>query len=307
MPDHLPSFKRLLVIANPNAGQDSASHGMITGLLRESPLDWDIYLTQKGGDARRKAREAAAAGYDVVAAHGGDGTVMEVADGLRGSLVPLAIIPGGTANVMSVELGIPRDLSQAVTLITSGPCAIRTVDMGRVNHHSFLLRVGIGWEAEVTVGADPDVKARFGTLAYLQSALNAMRELQPVRYRLVLDGREVEAEGINLSVCNSGNLGVPGFVLAPNIAVNDGLLDVVIIANNDLGTFLNLVGSIVNNVLPFTQLTEGVQHWQAREISITADPPQTVTCDGELIADPFPLHVRVVPQSIRVVVPSTQE
>lgn len=300
-----PPFQRLLVIANPKAGQDGNSHDMLDTLLRDSSLKYDLYLTQHAGDARRKAQEAANAGYDVVAAHGGDGTVMEVADGLRESNVPLAIIPGGTANVMSVELGIPRDLTQAVMLIAGGQHDLRSVDMGHVNGNWFLLRIGIGWEAEISVGADPTLKERFGSLAYMQSALNAMREIQSVRYHMVLDGQKVEAEGINLSICNSGNLGAQGFSLAPNILVNDGLLDVVIIQNSDLGSFINLVGSIVNNALPFTQPTEAVQHWQARHISITAEPPQVVTYDGEVAEKPFPLLVEVVPQAIRVVVPQT--
>jgi diacylglycerol kinase (ATP) len=297
------NFQRLLVIANPNAGQDSNSHETLTDLLKASPLEWELYLTEGPNDARRKASEAANAGYDVVAAHGGDGTVMEVADGLRGSDVPLAIIPGGTANVMSVEMGVPRDLSQSVALITNGQHDLRTVDMGMVNGGSFLLRIGVGWEAEITVGADPNVKARFGSLAYIQSALNAMREIQPVHYRMVLDGEVIEAEGINLSICNSGNLGVPAFSLAPNIAVDDGMLDVVIIRNSDLGSFISLLGSIVNNALPFTQPTEAMQHWQARKLSITAEPPQVVTFDGETPENPFPLNVEVLPSAIRVVVP----
>lgn len=300
---HAP-FQRLLVIANPNAGQDSNSHSIIADLLREVPMQTDIYLTTGAGDARRKAQEATQAGYDVVAAHGGDGTVMEVADGLRGSQVPLAIIPGGTANVMSVELGIPWDTTQAVELITKGNFGLRTVDMGRVNEQCFLLRIGVGWEAEITVGADPDVKARLGSVAYIQSAFNAMREIQPVRYRMTLDGQAIEAEGINLSICNSGNLGMPALALAPNIRVNDGLLDVVIIQNSDLGSFISLAGSIVNNALPFTQPTEVVQHWQGRSMTIAVEPPQVVTFDGEVAENPFPLQIEVIPEAIQVVVPT---
>lgn len=296
-------FQRLLVIANPNAGQDTNSSSTIQDLLRERPIQADVYLTTSAGDARRKAHEAAQAGYDVIAAHGGDGTVMEVADGLRGSQVPLAIIPGGTANVMSVELGIPRDTVQALDLITNGDHDLRTLDMGRVNDQCFLLRIGIGWEAEITVGADPDIKARLGSVAYIQSAFNAMREIQPVHYHMLLDGQPVEAEGINLSICNSGNLGVPSLALAPNIQVNDGLLDIVIIRNSDLASFISLVGSIVNNALPFTQPTEALQHWQARSFTIEADPPQVVTFDGEVAANPFPLRIEVLPGAIQAVVP----
>jgi YegS/Rv2252/BmrU family lipid kinase len=300
--NHAP-FERLLVIANPKAGQDDNAHETLAELLRVAPLQADVYLIEDSDDARRKAQQAAAEGYDVVAAHGGDGTVMKVADGLRETSIPLAIIPGGTANVMSVELGIPRDLAQAVALITGGQHQLRAVDMGRVNDHHFLLRIGIGWEAEISVGADSDIKARFGSVAYMQSALNAMRDIQPVHYHMTLDGQPVEADGINLSICNSGNLGVPALALAPNILINDSLLDVVIIQNSDIGSLVSLISNIVTNALPFTQPSEALHHWQARSITVTADPPQTVTCDGEVAENPFPLHVEVLPAAIRVVVP----
>ena len=90
--------KRVQVIINPTAGQDQAILGILNQVFHDAGFAWDVSITNKAGDARRFARAAALAGIDVVAAYGGDGTVMEVASGLIGSTVPLAIFPGGTAN-----------------------------------------------------------------------------------------------------------------------------------------------------------------------------------------------------------------
>jgi diacylglycerol kinase (ATP) len=83
-------YKRIQVIINPAAGGDKPILNVLNDVLQPAGVDWDISLTHKGGDGTRLAREAAAAGVDLVAAYGGDGTQMEVANGLLGSGVPQA-------------------------------------------------------------------------------------------------------------------------------------------------------------------------------------------------------------------------
>lgn len=82
-------------------------------------MEWDASITHKYGDATRQARQAVAGGADIVASYGGDGTVMGVANGLMGTGVPLAVLPGGTGNVFSLELDIPQDLEQAARVVVS--------------------------------------------------------------------------------------------------------------------------------------------------------------------------------------------
>src|SRR5205807_4848035 len=101
-------------------------------------IDWEVRVTKKQGDACRYAQQAVAAHVDVVAAYGGDGTVMEVASGLLGTDIPLAIFPGGTANVMAVELGIPIDLAQACALVGGAPYDFKKIDMGQIDDECFL-------------------------------------------------------------------------------------------------------------------------------------------------------------------------
>src|SRR5512134_1855301 len=104
------------VIINPGSGQPKPILHTLNAVFRPRDIEWDISLTRKSGDAERFARQAAENGADIVAAYGGDGTVMEVARGLMGLETPLAIFPGGTANLMAVELGIPKDLAKAVAV-----------------------------------------------------------------------------------------------------------------------------------------------------------------------------------------------
>jgi diacylglycerol kinase family enzyme len=129
--------KYVQVIINPTAGQDQSILGVLNRVFHDAGIRWDVSITNQAGDARRLARAAVEAGVDVVAAYGGDGTVMEVASGLIGTTVPLAIFPGGTANVMSLELGISSDLAEASALVCNEECAVVPIDMGQLGDDAY--------------------------------------------------------------------------------------------------------------------------------------------------------------------------
>ena len=161
------------------------------------------------GEARRFAREAADGGADVVAIYGGDGSVMEAASGLLDSTVPLAILPGGTANAMAAELNIPGNLEDACRLICDETSTIRAIDMGEAGDRYFALRVEVGFGAEQVRGASRELKDSLGFLAYWLSSLRAFKTTKVSRYNLELDGTRVESEGVACLIANSGNLGLP--------------------------------------------------------------------------------------------------
>jgi diacylglycerol kinase (ATP) len=287
--------RRVHIIANPAAGQDRPFLGLFNNAFRVADIGWELSITKKAGDAERLTREAVEAGADVVAAYGGDGTVGEVANGLYGTDVPLAIFPAGTANVMSVELGIPGDLAGAVALACGNGLA-RPVDMGKIGNRMFLLRAAIGYTAEMTKGAEREVKNRLGNLAYILSAIRALPNAQAVPYKLTLDGKVVEIEGAVCIVANSGSLGLPGWSLTRTVDVSDGLLDVIMIQNVDLNALLAVAASAIG-------VGEPLDHWQVRNVRIEANPPQTVECDGEII-EPTPFSASVLPHAIRILVPN---
>jgi diacylglycerol kinase (ATP) len=293
--------KRVQVIINPTAGQDQPILGVLNRVFHDSGIAWDGSITNTAGDARRFAQAAVAAGVDVVAAYGGDGTVMEVASGLIGSSVPLAIFPGGTANVLSLELGISSDLAEATALVCNEECAIIPIDMGQLDEDQyFILRVGTGLEADMVGGADRDLKNRLGTLAYALSALQAIQNPTLSRYRLTIDGQPVESEGISCLICNSGNLGSAGMTLSSAVSVRDGLLDVFVLQQANLASLLALTRDVLTQTEP---ATAALQHWQGRDITLVAEPNQTVQADGEVLGQ-TPITAKVLPAAVRVIVPN---
>jgi YegS/Rv2252/BmrU family lipid kinase len=295
-------LQQLRIVVNPAAGQDEPAFAIFNQVFGETELDWDIVLTKDEGDGQQLALQALADGVDIVAAYGGDGTVMEVACGMRGSKIPMAILPGGTGNNLSIELGIPRDLGTACRLIVSPDRATRAIDMGLINDHCFLLRAGAGLEATMIEGAPRPAKDRYGIFAYIIAGIQAVREPQKSLYHLVLDGEAYDAEGLGCVIANAGNIGVPGISLSPDIAVDDGFLDVIIIRKADLPSLVSVAASILGG----SENTEKLIHWKAKYISVFADPPQTVQADGEIIGS-TPILAKLIPSAVNLIVPPTPD
>jgi YegS/Rv2252/BmrU family lipid kinase len=295
---------RVHAIINPAAGQDQPILKVLNAALQAAEVEWEVFITKAAGDGQRMAQEAVAAGADLVIVHGGDGTVMEVASGLIGSQVPFAIIPGGTANVMSLELGIPNDAAEACALAVNPEAALRVIDMGQVGDHFFLLRASVGFEAAMVEGADRELKDRLGVFAYAFSALQTLSDPPVARYQLTLDGEEVETEGLACIIANSGTMGIPGMTLsmAPGIDIGDGLLDVVVVTRSDLPGIASLIAKVVSG----SENSNALQRWQVHEATISAEPPQPVQVDGELLPKE-PITARVLPQVVRVIVPPVKE
>lgn len=293
--------KKMQVIINPAAGVGRPILQALNSQLRDSGIEWDVSITHKAGDAERLAKKAVEEGADIVGVHGGDGSVMEVASALRGTSTPMAIFPGGTANVMSVELGIPTDIEAAIDFIAKGSYTTRLIDMGKVNDRLFLLRIGIGLEADMMKSADQEVKNRFGMLAYAFSALNEMRNLTPTHYRVRVDGELHEVEGISCMIANSGNVAIGGLTLSKKIDISDGLLDVVIFRSADLAAMISVTAAVMS---PNSEATDSPQleHYQGREIIVESDPPQTISIDGEVI-EPVTLTASILPGAVNVIIP----
>src|SRR5262249_15618391 len=119
-------------------------------------------------------------------------------------------------------------------------------------------------------------------------------------YRLTLDGKTFETEGIMCLIANSGYIGQTGLKFAPTIDVSDGLLDVIVIRKGDLGSLLTVAATLMTRA----ENGEPLLHCQAREMVLDPAPPQPVQVDGELFGKP-PFTAKVLPQAARIVVPKS--
>lgn len=179
------------------------------------------------------AAAAAAGGADVVAAVGGDGTVREVASGLRGSGVPMAIVPQGTGNLLARNLGLPLALDRAVDIAFSD--GTRAIDVGLLDamredgtstgEHVFLVMAGMGADAEMLRATRPALKKTIGWVAYADAVGRTLPTLKPVKmgYR-VDDGGQRSARVLSMVIANCDM--IPGGLhIVPDSHPDDGLLD----------------------------------------------------------------------------------
>lgn len=272
-------FNKVHVIINPASGNDEPILNTLNDVFKQYDIDWDASITHADGDGARHAQEAIAKGCDLIMTYGGDGTVLDVAEGMLESDVPLAILPGGTANAMADELNVPSNLAQAAAIPFASAATIRKVDVGKAGERYFLLRVGTGIVASISEEVTRDLKDRFGIAAYLIGGIQALTNPQFVTYRLNIDGTEIETQGTACLITNGNSLGVFSLKLSPQVKIDDGLLDVFIL-NNDVQTVLGALSNLAQIENSLVKL----QHWQGKSIIIDAEPEQGIYGDGENIA-----------------------
>lgn len=286
------------VIINPAAGQNDAILNQINDVFKPADIAWGVSVTHQTGDARRLAGAALEAGVDAVVVYGGDGTVREVAGVLAGSDVPMAILPGGTANLFAVEMGLPRGILRAARLLT-GEVAIKRVDVGMAGDQPFIIGAGTGVIARVMRDADRQLKRQIGSLAYYVIGVQKLLEPEHARYRLTLDGDEViEQEAVACLVSNTGSVGISGVSVPWGAQVSDGLVHVVLFRNVDIPTLRATAADAVG----LRNLARDLPRWSAQRVMLEADPPQSVTCDGDIVAETT-VEITVRHESLKVIVP----
>jgi diacylglycerol kinase (ATP) len=226
-PPRLPA----LLIINSKSGPNHDSllrTRELVDLLAARGIAADVRVKLHKSQARREARAAARAGYPLVVAAGGDGTVASVARGLVGSKTVLGVIPLGTYNNVATSLGIPTDTAQACALIAAAP--VRAVDVGEVQARGMkrpraFLEVGaVGIAAPLVVAGQGFEKGRWDEVTkHLPRAV----EMAPAVLGVRLDGQRSvhRAHSLLAIVANAPRAGA-GLVVAPQAKVDDGLFDV---------------------------------------------------------------------------------
>ena len=219
--------RALLVLHGKAAMRDDVRQAVRAG--REEGFRVDVHVTWEPGDAARFAEEATRAGYEVVLAGGGDGTVNEVVAGmLRGaadaSTSPsLGVLPLGTANDLARACGIPLDLVAAMRLALSRPGTI--IDVGQANGRPFVNVATGGFGTQVTVATPPELKRVLGGAAYFLTGLTHFNSIKPEHGRFSGPGFAWEGDFLVLAVGNGRQAG-GGRKLCPDAMLDDGLLDV---------------------------------------------------------------------------------
>jgi YegS/Rv2252/BmrU family lipid kinase len=290
----------VVAIVNPRAGV--AAQRTITA-LRAADGRWrgvEVRFTERRGHAREMAEAAVREGREIVLSCGGDGTVNEVAWGLLGSKVTLALVPAGSGNGLARALGIPRHPARA--LATLEAAVPRLMDVGMINDKPFLNVAGAGFDAAVGHAYDVHGRktGRRGLLNYFRVGIRTAWGYRSEE--LLLETGEPSKRGrfFIIAFANGQQYG-GGALIAPEARLDDGRLDAVSIEDAPLAEMLWHAP-----LLPLGRI-KGYRRYRRTLVEsavLTGAGPIAFHRDGEPEPPAERLEVRVLPRALRVLVPS---
>jgi YegS/Rv2252/BmrU family lipid kinase len=294
----VPEPRRIALIVNPSAGGGRAGRVLpaVEAALAAAGVEHRAQHTRGLEHARELARAAAAQG-EIAVAFGGDGLVGAVADALRDGEGVLGLLPGGRGNDFARVLGIPLEPVTACAVLVNG--VERALDLGQAGGRAFVGIASCGFDSDCNRIANETRLVR-GNLVYAYSALRGLAGWRSARFRIELDGGEaIAVTGYNVVVANSRAYG-GGMYIAPDASLEDGMLDVLTIAEMPKLRFLRLLPTVFKGR---HVLRPEVTVRRAREVCVSADRPFMMYADGDPIGE-LPVTVRALARAVRVIVPS---
>jgi len=293
------TFQRIAVIYNPASGRPRERESLLERLaapLRAAGRTVTVCPTERQGHAADIARAKAEAGYDLILAYGGDGTMNEALQGVMGTGAALGFWPGGTANVLAAEIRFPHRPEEVAQRILAG--RTQEVTVGRANDRYFLLMAGVGLDAAVAGAVDPELKRRFGKAAFAVAAMQFIWHWDLVPFQVHLDG-EPPVVGRFVVAGNARSYG-GGFQFTPDASLTDPYLDVCIFTAETVGDYLRYVSAAL---VGLHRNLPGVVYRKVRsaEIVAAADHDPLTQLDGEVVGR-LPMRLTAHPRALRLLV-----
>jgi YegS/Rv2252/BmrU family lipid kinase len=259
------------------------------------------YEVPKSRKAPKQIRHAIRAGADLIVVWGGDGMVQRSVDALaaakKGARPPLAVIPAGTANLLATNLGIPRDLAEAVRIAFHG--RRRRLDLGRLNGEHFAVMAGVGFDGAMIRDADRNLKDRIGKLAYVWTGLRNVDGRAP-RATVRIDGTDWFDGAASCVLIGNVSTITGGIEAFDDARPDDGWLDVGVATAQGAAQWARTLGRMAvgrSDDSPFVRMT------RARRIDVKLHAPMTYELDGGARDAVRRLKVRVAPGAVEVCVP----
>lgn len=291
----------IAVIINPISGTGGridvarrrAEHARAA--LAQRGIEGRVHLTERPGHARELARNALTNQASTILAWGGDGTVNEVASELAFRDATFGVIPSGSGNGLARELKIPFDPDAAFNIAFGG--AERVIDAGEFDGRLFFNIAGIGLDARVAHRFSEDGLVRRGFRRYLEIAMSELCTYRPDEHTIVTDGgTAVRLRALLIAIANARQYG-NGATIAPRARLDDGRLDVVVVADRSPLRALMQVPRVFMGQI---ERIPGVTMTTAMEVEVASAQPIVYHIDGEPFVGGAALKARVRPRALRV-------
>lgn len=292
--------QRIKVIHNPVAGGRNRKRLRIAlQALRKHAAKVKVSPTKYAGHGIKRAdkalnRKPSKKPYDIVCAAGGDGTIAEVANGMRNSTHPLLVLPLGTANVFARELGLGTSMRKIATMVET--LKIKQVYPGLMGDKRFIMMVGVGIDSLAVAALETSLKRRIGAAAYVVSAFKAIKRMKELDLTVQVDGSPYECA--NVIVTNGRFYGGP-FVISPNASLEEPVFHVIMLKKTGVWAALRYGVALSLGRLPYLKdviITKGTH------VIIESKNALPVQADGDYVGM-LPVELRVDTTPLNVLAP----
>lgn len=274
--------------------------------LKAAGVDFDLIVSQKKGQMIELAEQAVDEKCSALIVAGGDGSIGDAVNGLmraarskKGRLVPLGIMPTGSANDLVYALGLPTDLKEAAKVIAAGKT--RLMDLGKLNDHYFVNNSAAGLEPYVTIKHEK-IHWIKGIARYLVAAVQAIMDKPEWQAKVKWDDGEYNGKISLISIGNGRRTG--GFFMTPHADLFDGKLTLAFgYRGTRLGLFQALPRAFNEDKGSYVEM-DGMNEVHATRISVHLDQPSPAHTDGELFPDWMQdFEYEIFPKSLNIIVP----
>ena len=287
-------MKNIAFIINPISGTQNKKKlpKQIQQLLDQEQWLPNIVFTERAGHATELAQQFARMGFDAVVAVGGDGTVNEVARGLRDTETAMGILPMGSGNGFARHLGIPVQTTRAIEMLNH--CEPIRADYGLANGRLFVSTCGTGFDALIADQFAGSTKRGFKT--YFENIVKDVLTYKAQTYHLIGEGINVTHKAFLITFANASQWGYEAYI-APKASIQDGKMDICIMSSSALlgvpGLALRLFTKSIDNSLFMDTI-------RTREITLKREEAAPFHIDGDPVEMPKDIHIRIVPDGLKV-------
>jgi diacylglycerol kinase (ATP) len=236
---------------------------------------------------------------DAVIVGGGDGSVNLLLPALRDTKIPLLLIPCGTANNLARHFDISNDFKKNLSLLSGGK--VITIDLGEVNDILFVNVAGLGLSTEVNLRVSKKLKKHLGVFAFILTAFQLATKMNPFRALITTDNsQDVHTKSWQISVCNGKHYGA-GMTIKHNATLDDGKLHCL---STEVKKWWKGIALIKSFMTGHYKKEQDVTILSATELKIVTRRKFNIDVDGD-IKTTTPATFRVIPKSLRIIIPET--
>ena len=297
--------RKLLYIINPISGTKNkfSLRRVIEAKTIAAGIEFAIFPSVESGNYSFLFPIIKEQGFTDVIIAGGDGTINQAVSSLRKSNVRFGIIPCGSGNGLAFSAGISKNPEKALQIIFKGKS--EWCDAFLINETFACMLCGLGLDAQVAYDFANDPKR--GLATYIRKTVTNFFTAKTYPFVLAANGKQIKTNALFISIANSNQFGNQ-FTIAPKASLNDGLLDIVVMAKQNklsalLQAFRQVGGYNKLQTLEIINEKASVLYFQTSEIRIENPELAPMHIDGDPVETMIKLNVQILKDSFRLIYP----